>query len=162
MLSWNGRKKRRDTVKFPGIHTKVAERWQYVNVLSTCWKVVCLQSSFLNHSSSSNSLAVGLSLQSIIIILPMNCLSFLQTSFSVVRQKGVVSDCGISCISHRIALTVIGGTMSSYFPGNGPKYRNCCLRTSSPYSSWPYGTVFGRKRLKFPPYIRLISYIPVD
>lgn len=107
--------------------------------------------SSLNHSSSSSSFAVGLSLQSIIMIFPMNSLSFLDTSLSVVLWNGVVCDCGISCIRYRIAVTVSEVAISSYLAGNGPKYRNCRLRTSNPYSSWPYGTVRGRKRLKLPP-----------
>ena len=58
---------------------------------------------------------------------------------------------------YRMAVTVSGLAISSYFAGKGPKYRNCCFRTSNPYSSWPYGTVRGRKRLKLPPQIRLMS-----
>jgi len=118
-----------------------------------------VQASFVNHSFSNSSLAIGLSLQSNIMISPINSLSILHTSFSVVLLNGVVLDCGISCIRYRIAVMVSGLAISSYLAGKGPKYWNCRLRTSNPYSSWPKGTAWRRNKLKFPPYIRLISCV---
>jgi hypothetical protein len=107
--------------------------------------------SSLNHLLSNNCLAVGLSLQSNFMMSPINSLSFLPTSFSVVLWNGVVLDCGISCMKYKIPARVSGLAISSYFAGSGPKYLNCCFRTSKPYSSWSGETVRGRKRLKFPP-----------
>ena len=106
---------------------------------------------YLKPLSSNSSLAVSLSLQSIIMIFPMNSLSWLQTSSSVVLWNGVIFGYGISCMRYRIAVIVSELAISSYFDGNGPKYWNCRLSTSNPYSSWPYGTARGRKRLKLPP-----------
>lgn len=84
--------------------------------------------------------------------LPNKLLVSLTNLFlSVVLWNGVVFDCGISSIKYKIAVIFSGLAVSSYFTGNGPKYWNRRLSTSKPYSSWPRGTVRGRKRLRFPP-----------
>jgi hypothetical protein len=119
---------------------------------------LCYSASLFYHSSSSNSFAVGRSLQSSFIIFEMKLLSFLFTSLSVVRENGVVFSFGIFSMINIMDWAVSGSAISAILAGNRPKYLNCSSTTPSTYSSSSRFNPLGWKRLKCPPYMRLISY----
>lgn len=103
-----------------------------------------------NHLSRRSSAAEGLSLGSSFMIFRINSLSSLDTSRSIIREKGFLFSGSMLCMIYARIFNFSLGQISRYVKGNGPKNSHCLWRILSSYSSWSAGTS-GLKRKKLSP-----------